>query len=98
MNRNPFSTGPSDLFTGWFGSSSQSYGYGTDIAAAAAVFGAGLVVGAGFALLVAPKSGRELREDVVRTANRLGTNVRERLPGTSYEEREPHTMSELGEA
>jgi hypothetical protein len=34
------------------------------VAALLGIFGAGLLVGAGIALLVAPKPGRELREDI----------------------------------
>ncbi|MGE0710460.1 MAG: YtxH domain-containing protein [Planctomycetota bacterium] len=44
----------------------------------AGVFGAGLLVGAGLALLFAPKSGRELRDD-----------LRHRLPGGEPEEARP---------
>ncbi len=41
------------------------------------VFGAGLAVGAGVALLLAPKSGRELRGDLGRAA----LEVKHRVPG-----------------
>ncbi len=44
------------------------------------VFGAGFLVGAGTALLLAPKPGRELRDDVARSVNQLGETVRESLP------------------
>lgn len=36
----------------------------TDLAPSMALFGAGLLVGAGLALLFAPTSGRELREEI----------------------------------
>jgi hypothetical protein len=45
-----------------------------------AVFGAGLLVGAGIALLVTPKTGRELRDDLSRRAGEFGETVRNRLP------------------
>jgi hypothetical protein len=38
--------------------------HGGDIASSVALFGAGLLVGAGLALLFAPSSGRELREEI----------------------------------
>ena len=41
-----------------------------------ALFGAGLLVGAGVALLFAPKTGRELRDDLGRRANQLTDRVR----------------------
>lgn len=40
------------------------------------VFGVGILVGAGIALTVAPKSGREFRSDLGRTATRLRDRVR----------------------
>lgn len=43
-------------------------------------FGTGLLVGVGVALLLAPKSGRELRDDITRRAGSIGENVRNRLP------------------
>jgi hypothetical protein len=46
----------------------------------ALLFGAGILLGAGVALVLAPKSGRELRGDLSRQANQLGERVRERMP------------------
>ncbi|MBX3024151.1 YtxH domain-containing protein [bacterium] len=40
-----------------------------------ALFGAGLLVGAGLALLLAPTSGRELREEISERANELRERV-----------------------
>lgn len=37
---------------------------GSDIVSSVALFGAGLLVGAGLALLFAPSSGRQLREEI----------------------------------
>lgn len=51
-----------------------------DWATAAVIFGAGLITGAAAALLVAPKSGRELRGDIASTANQLGTTVADSIP------------------
>ena len=54
---------------------------------AMAIFGAGILVGAGLGLLFAPKPGRELRDDLRRNAGDLGENLkhkaedlRQRLP------------------
>lgn len=44
------------------------------------LFGAGMLVGAGIALALAPKPGREIRADVYRSAGNLGNTLRERLP------------------
>jgi YtxH-like protein len=46
-----------------------------------AFFGAGILVGAGLALLFAPSSGRELREDLGERAHEL----RERVAGANGE-------------
>lgn len=45
-----------------------------------ALFGMGLLVGAGLALFLTPKTGQELRSDLSRQANKLGNAVRERIP------------------
>lgn len=45
-----------------------------------ALFALGAVVGAGAALLFAPKSGRELRHDLSVKAGELKTTVRSALP------------------
>jgi hypothetical protein len=47
---------------------------------ALAVFGVGLTVGAVSALLLTPKTGRELRGDLSRKANELKETVRHSLP------------------
>lgn len=44
---------------------------GNDIVPSVALFGAGLLVGAGLALLLAPTSGRELREEIAARASEL---------------------------
>jgi len=53
---------------------------------ALAVFSAGLLVGAGIALLVTPKTGRQLRDDLSRKANELTDTVRNTLPALSRDE------------
>lgn len=45
---------------------------------AVAIFGAGILVGAGLGLLFAPKPGRELRDDLRRNAGDLGENLKHR--------------------
>jgi hypothetical protein len=47
----------------------------TDMVPSLALFGAGLLVGAGLALLLAPTSGRELREEITERANELRERV-----------------------
>ena len=44
---------------------------GSDVVSSVALFGAGLLVGAGLALLFAPSSGRELREEIGERAAEL---------------------------
>lgn len=43
------------------------------------IFGAGMLVGAGVALMVAPKAGSELRGDLGRVASRFRNRVNARL-------------------
>jgi gas vesicle protein len=47
---------------------------------ALAVFGTGLLVGAGAALLLAPKPGRELRNDLAAQAGQLKDTVQDKMP------------------
>jgi hypothetical protein len=44
---------------------------GSDVVPSVALFGAGVLVGAGLALLFAPTSGRELREEIGERAAEL---------------------------
>jgi hypothetical protein len=46
-------------------------GNGSELVPGVALFGAGLLVGAGLALLFAPSSGRELREEIGERASEL---------------------------
>ena len=61
----------------------QGRGAERDIFPGVALFGAGLLVGAGLALLFAPSSGEELRETIGR---KVGGMAEERWPD---DEREP---------
>lgn len=45
------------------------------------LFGLGVVVGAGLGLMFAPKQGKELRGDVRRGLNRVGSRIRRRTNG-----------------
>lgn len=55
------------------------YDLTTTVLPALGVFGAGLLVGAGLGLLLAPKSGRELRGEIADTAS----NAMDKLPTPS---------------
>jgi len=47
----------------------------TEMIAALGAFGTGIVIGAGLALLFAPKTGRELRQDIADRLGDLGTGL-----------------------
>ena len=49
---------------------------GDNVLPGLAIFGAGILVGAGLGLLFAPKPGRELRDDLRRNAGDLGENLK----------------------
>jgi len=49
------------------------------IGPAAAAFGAGLLVGAAAALILAPKSGAELRDDLANRMSRVKDRVRQEM-------------------
>lgn len=66
---------------------------GTDALSTVALFGAGLLVGAGLALLLAPVSGEELREqinertdDLRKKASEIGANLRAEAEGDGRSE------------
>jgi gas vesicle protein len=70
----------------------------------AVAFVAGLAVGAGVALLLAPQSGAETRAEIARQARRarlaageMATKVRERA-GEAYETTRTQTRRRMGEA
>ncbi len=47
-----------------------------DLLAAFGIFGAGIVLGAGLALLFAPKSGHAIRHDIAEKVGELGDHLR----------------------
>jgi len=53
----------------------QRQSRGGDVVSGVALFGAGLLVGAGLALLLAPTSGRELRDELGERAHELKDRV-----------------------
>jgi hypothetical protein len=62
------------------------------------VFGAGLVVGAGVALMLAPKSGSELRGDLGRTARRVKSRVMPRNGTPPWDEMTRDELYERAQA
>jgi len=59
----------------------------SDTGAIVTALGVGLLVGAGLALLLAPKPGRELREDIRDRLRRTPADPDERMGGPSERER-----------
>jgi hypothetical protein len=54
----------------------------TEVVQAVSLVGLGMVIGAGLALVLAPKSGRELRDAVgERVTHALATHANEEVPG-----------------
>jgi hypothetical protein len=47
-----------------------------DLLAAFGIFGAGIVLGAGLALLFAPKAGQEIRHDLAEKLGEMGEHLR----------------------
>jgi hypothetical protein len=58
-----------------------------DMLAAFGIFGTGMILGAGLALLFAPKAGHEMRQDIAETVGGFGARLRAQLPSESA----PHT-------
>jgi hypothetical protein len=54
---------------------------------ALALFGLGVGIGAGVALLLAPQTGRELRDDLSARAGKLQSDIRKALPTANGVER-----------
>ena len=52
---------------------------GSELAGAFGIFGAGLVIGAGLALLFAPKVGSELRQDLTQRGQDLAGKVTDKV-------------------
>jgi hypothetical protein len=51
-----------------------------DILAAFGIFGAGIILGAGLALLFAPKTGHEIRHDIAEKMGEMGEHLRAQAP------------------
>ncbi len=51
-----------------------------DLLNAFGVFGAGMMLGAGLALLFAPKAGHEIRQDIAEKVGELGEHLRSPVP------------------
>lgn len=47
-----------------------------DVLTAFAIFGTGMMLGAGLALLFAPKAGQEIRHDLAQKAGEIGEHLR----------------------
>jgi hypothetical protein len=48
--------------------------------AALAIFGTGMILGAGLALLFAPKAGHEIRHDIAGKVGEIGGHLRAQVP------------------
>ena len=45
-----------------------------------AIFGTGMILGAGLALLFAPKAGHEIRHDIAEKVGEIGEHLRAQAP------------------
>lgn len=61
------------------GLEARSSGTG-EVLAALGIFGTGVVLGAGLALLLAPKSGRETRHDIAEKVGEMSEQLRVAVP------------------
>jgi hypothetical protein len=51
-----------------------------DILTGFAIFGTGMILGAGLALLLAPKTGHEVRESIAEKVGEIGERFRSQVP------------------
>jgi hypothetical protein len=51
-----------------------------DMLTAFAIFGTGMILGAGLALLFAPKAGHEIRHDIAEKVGEIGGHLRAQVP------------------
>ena len=51
-----------------------------DMLTAFAIFGTGMILGAGLALLFAPKAGHEIRHDIAEKVGEIGGHLRAQAP------------------
>jgi hypothetical protein len=72
-----------------FYSQNKSVSPATDVLPALAIFGTGMMIGAGLALLFAPKPGSELRRELAHSAENLGDQAREIVSAATGHEHQP---------
>lgn len=53
---------------------------GGDLLAGLGIFGTGMMLGAGLALLFAPKPGQEIRHDIAERVGEMGDHLRAQMP------------------
>lgn len=51
-----------------------------DLLTAFGIFGAGIILGAGLGLLLAPKAGHEIRRDIAEKVGVMGDHLRTQVP------------------
>lgn len=51
-----------------------------EVITAFGIFGTGVILGAGLALLFAPKAGHEVRQDIAEKVSALGDHLRAQVP------------------
>ena len=51
-----------------------------DMLTSFAIFGTGMILGAGLALLFAPKAGHEIRHDIAEKVGEIGEHLRAQVP------------------
>ena len=61
-----------------------------DMFTAFGIFGAGIALGAGLALLFAPKAGHEVRHDIAEKVGEVGEHLRAQMPQAASS---PHAPS-----
>ena len=60
-----------------------------DMLTAFAIFGTGIILGAGLALLFAPKAGHEIRHDIAEKVGEIGEHLRAQAPQPAAPANEP---------
>ena len=63
----------------------------SDTLTALAIFGTGLILGAGLALLLAPKAGNETRHDIAEKVGEIGDHLRVRATQPTAPGNQPST-------
>ena len=71
------------------GLEARSSGIG-DRLAALGIFGTGVILGAGLALLFAPKAGREVRHEIVEKVGEISDQLRVAVPEPASASDRPH--------